>query len=107
MSLQTQKASQELYLGSCYIKHSPRVAAAENQCRKPQGATEGIPLSGKATAVSAWEELHLDLPAQWVFQSVDLAKRLTATPVWAGITPSLFLPEAEVLWQHQGSKDRP
>lgn len=111
--LQTQKASQELYLGPTYTKHSPRVAATENQCRKLQGATEGILISGKGTAMSAWEELHLDLPAprwlpgQWVFQSVDLAMHLTVTPVWAGITPVLSLPATEVFWQHQGSKDRP
>lgn len=108
MSLQTQK--EELYLGLCYIEHSPRVAASENQCKKPQNAIEVTPLSGKWTPMSVWEERHLDLPAttwlpgQWVFQSVDLAKHLTVIPVWAGISPSLFLPEAEVLWQHQGSK---
>lgn len=83
--MQTQIASSELYLGPCYIKQRYRVAVSENQCRKLQGATEGIPLSGKGTTMLAWEELHLDLPAprwlpgQWVFQSVDLAKHLTVT----------------------------
>lgn len=96
--------------GTMLIKHSIMSGCIWKSVQKSPGCHWGDSTQWEGDSyvslgrTSPWLACSRWLSGQWVFQSVNLAKHLTVTPVWAGITSSLFLPVAEGLWQHQGSQ---